>query len=280
MRRRASPRARAGPAGERRAVEQRCGRPTAACRPAMQRAIVVLPLPDSPTSATRLAAARRERDVARGDDVAVRACGARPWSASTCEQRRGRRGRDGRDPRAARARPRWRSPPLEAAHARAPAAISSSGGSASSQASTPLRAARRERAARRPLADTDGDAARSRAAGAAPRGRESRRRGRACTGGAAGRSTAAVGPCLDDAAGVHHGDAVGDGRRPPRGRARRRRSPRRVSRRSRRISSRMRAWVTTSRPVVGSSSTTSGGPQTSAMAIATRCCWPPESWWG
>ena len=36
----------------------------------------------------------------------------------------------------------------------------------------------------------------------------------------------------------------------------------------------------TSRPVVGSSSTTSAGLQASAMAMATRCCWPPESWCG
>ncbi len=52
------------------------------------------------------------------------------------------------------------------------------------------------------------------------------------------------------------------------------------SRCSRPISSRMRACVTTSSPVVGSSRTTSGGSQASAIAIATRCCWPPESWCG
>src|SRR2546423_1312538 len=40
------------------------------------------------------------------------------------------------------------------------------------------------------------------------------------------------------------------------------------------------AWVTTSSPVVGSSISTTEGRPTSAAAIATRCCWPPESWCG
>ena len=52
------------------------------------------------------------------------------------------------------------------------------------------------------------------------------------------------------------------------------------SARSRESSVRMRSWVRTSSPVVGSSSTATGGPQTHAIAIATRCCWPPESWCG
>ena len=43
------------------------------------------------------------------------------------------------------------------------------------------------------------------------------------------------------------------------------------------ITSSRRSWVTTSRPVVGSSSTISGGRQTSAIAMLTRCCWPPLS---
>ena len=38
------------------------------------------------------------------------------------------------------------------------------------------------------------------------------------------------------------------------------------------------AWVVTSRAVVGSSKTITLGRLASAMAIATRCCWPPESW--
>ena len=81
---------------------------------------------------------------------------------------------------------------------------------------------------------------------------------------------------LDDAALVHDRDAVGDRRDDgevvadvhhcdPR------------SDRSRSTSSRIRACVTTSRPVVGSSMTTAAGSQTSAVAIVTRCCWPPES---
>ncbi len=39
------------------------------------------------------------------------------------------------------------------------------------------------------------------------------------------------------------------------------------------------AWVVTSRPVVGSSSTSTLGLGRNAMASATRCTWPPESWW-
>ena len=37
------------------------------------------------------------------------------------------------------------------------------------------------------------------------------------------------------------------------------------------------AWVVTSRPVVGSSSTISRGRFANAIASPTRCCWPPES---
>ena len=37
------------------------------------------------------------------------------------------------------------------------------------------------------------------------------------------------------------------------------------------------AWVVTSRPVVGSSSTTTAGLQAKAIAIVTRCCWPPDN---
>ena len=39
-------------------------------------------------------------------------------------------------------------------------------------------------------------------------------------------------------------------------------------------------WVVTSRPVVGSSSTSTFGRGRKAMASATRCTWPPESWCG
>jgi len=35
-----------------------------------------------------------------------------------------------------------------------------------------------------------------------------------------------------------------------------------------------------SRFPVGSSARISGGWLTSARAMATRCCWPPESWLG
>src|SRR5206468_3552108 len=53
-----------------------------------------------------------------------------------------------------------------------------------------------------------------------------------------------------------------------------------VTRRSRlrlRISSTMSRPVALSRLAVGSSARTSAGSPTSARAIATRCCWPPES---
>ncbi len=38
------------------------------------------------------------------------------------------------------------------------------------------------------------------------------------------------------------------------------------------------ASTVTSNPVVGSSSSSSAGLASSAMAITTRCFWPPESW--
>ena len=41
-----------------------------------------------------------------------------------------------------------------------------------------------------------------------------------------------------------------------------------------------RDCVVTSRPVVGSSHTITRGRFANAIAIATRCCWPPESWCG
>ena len=46
------------------------------------------------------------------------------------------------------------------------------------------------------------------------------------------------------------------------------------------ISLTMPASTVTSRPVVGSSNKSSDGLDNSAMAITTRCCWPPEIWVG
>ena len=40
-------------------------------------------------------------------------------------------------------------------------------------------------------------------------------------------------------------------------------------------SSRIWRWMVTSSAVVGSSAISSRGSQDSAMAIITRCCWPP-----
>ena len=39
------------------------------------------------------------------------------------------------------------------------------------------------------------------------------------------------------------------------------------------------AWTIRSRAVVGSSATSSSGSQASAMAMSTRCRWPPDSSW-
>ena len=48
----------------------------------------------------------------------------------------------------------------------------------------------------------------------------------------------------------------------------------------RRISARISSRSLASRLESGSSISTSGGSMTMARAIATRCCWPPESWPG
>ena len=40
------------------------------------------------------------------------------------------------------------------------------------------------------------------------------------------------------------------------------------------------ASTVASRPVVGSSRISSVGSLASAIAMMTRCCIPPESWWG
>jgi hypothetical protein len=42
------------------------------------------------------------------------------------------------------------------------------------------------------------------------------------------------------------------------------------------MSSRIWRWMVTSSAVVGSSAISSLGSQVSAMAIITRCCWPPD----
>ena len=39
-------------------------------------------------------------------------------------------------------------------------------------------------------------------------------------------------------------------------------------------------WVVTSIAVVGSSSTSSSGPQAIAIAAIRRWSWPPLTWWG
>ena len=42
-------------------------------------------------------------------------------------------------------------------------------------------------------------------------------------------------------------------------------------------SSRIWRWIVTSSAVVGSSAISSLGSQAIAIAIITRCCWPPDS---
>ena len=39
-------------------------------------------------------------------------------------------------------------------------------------------------------------------------------------------------------------------------------------------------WMVTSSAVVGSSAISSFGSQAIAIAIITRCCWPPDIWLG
>ncbi len=39
-------------------------------------------------------------------------------------------------------------------------------------------------------------------------------------------------------------------------------------------------WIVTSSAVVGSSAISSRGSQAIAIAIITRCCWPPDIWFG
>ena len=96
----------------------------------------------------------------------------------------------------------------------------------------------------------------------------------ACTGGAGPRRRPAA--PLDDAARVHDRDPVGEPRDD-------RQIVADVERRDAvllaepRTSFSTRAWVITSSPVVGSSQTITCGRQANASAIATRCCWPPES---
>ena len=46
------------------------------------------------------------------------------------------------------------------------------------------------------------------------------------------------------------------------------------------ISSRICFCTVTSSALVGSSAISSFGSQAIAIAIITRCCWPPESWNG
>ena len=163
--------------------------PAGGCRPAMQRAIVVLPLPDSPTSATHSPGGERERDVLGGDhrvDAAVD--GAQPLDR---KQRRllGDAAHLDRAPRPrgqASAATRSSARAVHRPQARAGAAPPRSAPRAAGSAVRTRSRAGARRRRRPPRA--------CRAAGAARRGRGSRRRGRACTDGAARRARLPTGP--------------------------------------------------------------------------------------
>ena len=244
----------------------------------MQRAIVVFPLPDSPTSATHAPRLDGEADVVGGHDRrpgGVRCDGTqaprRPAAAPPSPSRgaASSRGSDAGEQRRL---------PAQAAHEVVRADRLEGAASPARRPRLAGRSVARTRS-RRAVEDADGDAG---DADQPPRldvVGDARDQPARCTGGAARRRWPASGPPRRRAR-VHDRDAVGDATTRRRGRGRRRRARRRVSRCSRAISSRMRACVTTSSPVVGSSRTTSGGSQTSARAIARRCCWPPESWCG
>ena len=132
-----------GARGERLAVEQDPCRRSGWCSPTTQRAIVVLPLPDSPTSATHSPGATANEMSCGGDDGSWRRAGAppsarRPRSSGACSPPRRPRAR-GASPAARRVDPL----PLEAAHGR-PGATASSVGHLLVAARHPQRAARRE----------------------------------------------------------------------------------------------------------------------------------------
>ena len=178
--------------------------PEGRCRPAMQRPTVVLPLPDSPTSATQrpwLDARTRRRRPPGGRAAAAVA----RLERGDLEQRR----------RSASARPREPPPVVRAARLRraqqrtaCPGTVSSSAGTAAAQPATACsqRGAKAQPAG--PLADTDRDAADSpQRARVAEVGDGLDERARVRDGAAAryvgGRAV------LDHAAGVHDDDAVG-----------------------------------------------------------------------
>ncbi len=190
------------------------------CRPTMQRAIVVLPLPDSPTSAMQPPDSTAKRDVLRR---------VRPLPAVRCAASRRSTSQQRGVFRAVRRRAA-RSISRDAPPRELPSGSSAPRGRAteSSEHRTLRRqgdrrvAAGREGAAGGPFAHADRDAGDS-AQRARPTGRGSPRPGRACRDAAAADTSSRGGP-LDDAAGVHDGDRGRPSTPRPRGRGRRRRS--------------------------------------------------------
>ena len=240
----------------------------------MQRASVVLPLPDSPTRARQWCGRSVTSmpcriswspvlglDVAHGDErlLVVAQAGPAARAAAVAEHGRAERG----------------PPATPAAHAVQVVAWTVVGRDRGRALLDRVDAARREEAAPRAVAGPRRKAGDARSA-CAPLRSGWRRAAGACRGGSHASKSSSCRADLDQTPGVHHGDAVGevghDGEvvRDVDG-------CHLVGRVSSRTVSSTWAWVVTSRPVVGSSSTITLGRQAKAMARATRCCWPPES---
>ena len=233
------------------------GRQPARAGPATQRAIVVLPLPDSPTSATHSPAPSENDTSSAATTCSCAAAVHRPQTLDR-EQRRGRaHGPLGRTQRKLerRAFAATRSS-ARAAPSRCPRAA----GSALSHRSTRCgqRGAKAQPGGRSPTPTATARHADEPARRAVVGDRS--RRARACTDAAAGSRIAAAGPSSTTR--PAYMTAIRSATWATTARSCETytiASPR--SRRRRSISSRTRAWVTTSSPVVGSSSTTSGGSQ-------------------
>ena len=246
----------------------------------MQRPVVVLPLPDSPTRPKVSPSLDREADVVDGADDARRCRrgrrGARTPSTRMPDfEQRHQLSRDRQDLRFDR-RARGDStstvpvPPSERRSSPGCAHVghgskrsghrganAQPGGSWPSGGTVPWIACRRD-----PGAPPGIDASRPRVYG--------------CFGS---RNSSSHRRFLDDPAGVHDRDAVGhlgDHAEVVRDQEQREPQPLLQSR----SRSRICAWMVTSSAVVGSSAMSSAGSQASAIAISARWRRPPESWCG
>ena len=169
----------------------------------MQRASVVLPEPDSPTSARHSRGRTTSSTSYRTCRVPYEASTPRTVTSasSTSISGRGCGGRSRGRPRRAGRRRAGSSGP------RGRAATVSSGGWATLHASDGVRAARREEAARAAGARAAAPSRGCRRARARPTARGSPRRGGACRDARTSRNSVPVGPDLDEPAAVHDRDA-------------------------------------------------------------------------